>query len=298
MKKFLLLACSLTTLALSYPAHAQRFELQGIYQRIGRLESDMGLVQQQAAIMGGGVAANATASNTGQLSAEMMRLDEEMRALRGELERLSYQNEQTLKQVQKIQEDLEYRIQELETRSAATPAIASPEAMVTEPQENTAPAIARRENLTEELTAVVRGQDTASETPETTTPMSARDLYNNAFKQLNQTNYAGAEKAFQEFTQKHPGDPLIGNAWYWLGEAHYVQRDYVKAADSFRQGYTKLPDGPKAGDNLLKLGMSLAALNQSKEACVVMSQVDKKFSASSESIKIKSRQEISRLGCK
>lgn len=294
MKKSLLIACSLATLALAAPANAQRFELQGIYQRLGRLESDMGLVQQQAA-MGGGASANAVSTNTGQLSAEVMRIDEEMRALRGELERLSYQNEQTLKQVQKIQEDLEYRMQELEARGAA-----APEAMITEPQvDSSAPAAARRENLADELTAVVRSQEAggATETPDTK-EMSARDLYNSAFKQLNQTNYAGAEKAFKEFTQKHPSDPLIGNAWYWLGEAHYVQRDYVKAADSFRQGYTKLPDGPKAGDNLLKLGMSLAALKQSKEACVVMKQVDKKFSASSEAIKIKARQEISRLGCK
>jgi tol-pal system protein YbgF len=165
---------------------------------------------------------------------------------------------------------------------------------------SSAPAMAGREDLTEELTAVVRGQEAgnlaSAEVDDAN--LSARDLYNAAFKQLNQTNYEQAEKLFSQFTQRFPKDALIGNAWYWLGESHYVQRDYVKAADSFRNGYTKLPAGPKAGDNLLKLGMTLAAMKKTPEACVVLKQVEKKFAANSEAIKAKTRQEISRLGCK
>ena len=78
-------------------------------------------------------------------------------------------------------------------------------------------------------------------------------------------------------SKKHPKDPLVGNAYYWQGETYYIRRDYVNAADSFRQGFEALPTGPKAPDNLLKLAMSLNALNRDKEACVVLGQVISKY---------------------
>jgi tol-pal system protein YbgF len=163
---------------------------------------------------------------------------------------------------------------------------------------NEAAPVAKTADLSEELSSVARSPEGSLSIPKAGAPLSARDLYNQGFKQLNQTDYKGAEASFLQFTKTYSGDPLVGNAWYWLGEAYYVQRDYVKSANSFRQGYTKLPDGPKAGDNLLKLAMSLSALQKTPEACVVLKQVDKKFSANSEALKNKAREELSRLSCK
>ena len=97
--------------------------------------------------------------------------------------------------------------------------------------------------------------------------------------------------------KQYPKDPLAGNAFYWLGETFYVRRDYVKAADSFRQGFEALPSGPKAPDNLLKLSMSLNALKRDKEACVVLKQLVSKFGKTSAATKDKAQAEISRIGC-
>ena len=58
-------------------------------------------------------------------------------------------------------------------------------------------------------------------------------------------------------SQRYPNDPLAGNAQYWLGETYYVRKDYKNAAAAFAEGYQKYPKGPKAADDLLKLGMSL-----------------------------------------
>ena len=61
-----------------------------------------------------------------------------------------------------------------------------------------------------------------------------------------------------------------------------------------------MPQGPKAGDNLLKLAMSLDALNRDKEACVVLKQIIVKFKQSSTSplLSAKADQESKRIGCK
>ena len=55
---------------------------------------------------------------------------------------------------------------------------------------------------------------------------------------------------------------LAGNAQYWLGETHYVRRDYKAAATAFLNGYTTFENSPKAPDSLLKLGMTLVVMGE------------------------------------
>lgn len=92
-----------------------------------------------------------------------------------------------------------------------------------------------------------------------------------------QSDYADAEGAFREFVSAHGQDPLAGNAQYWLGETHYVRQQYEPAAAAFLQGYQTYPKGAKASDSLLKLGMSLAALKKTAEACAALGQLGKEF---------------------
>lgn len=297
MKQNLIIPAVLT-LFFAGTAQAQHFETQQLYQRMGKLENDFNLLQRQVA-RGEAVPNGGVSENVGQIGAEIARIDEEIRNLRGQIEQLSFETEQTQKQITKMQEDNDYRFRALEDKAAGVAAMTPNPAMSsTETQE--ADAVAEESGqLQDELENVARSQPEGKlGLPSKDTPMSARDLYNHAFKLLNQTDYAGAEKAFLQFTNNFADDPLIGNAWYWLGEAYYVQRDYAKAADSFRQGFQKLPDGPKAGDNLLKLAMTLAAMERGQEACVVLNQVRQKFASNSEVLRNKTQLESNKLGCK
>ncbi len=96
---------------------------------------------------------------------------------------------------------------------------------------------------------------------------TVREQYDFSFDLLKTRNYAAAALAFQLFLENNPKDALSGNALYWLGETRYVQKNYKEAARVFLDGYKRFPKGAKAPDNLLKLGMSLAALGQSDSAC-------------------------------
>jgi tol-pal system protein YbgF len=124
-----------------------------------------------------------------------------------------------------------------------------------------------------------------------------RILYNKAFQRLNQAQYVEAGKVFESFIKQFPKDPLIGNAYYWLGETYYVRGRYVEAADWFRQGFEILPDGPKANDNLLKLGISLHAQKKKSEACVILKELQKRTEKAGVGIKQKTLKEINRIGC-
>uniref|UniRef100_UPI001CD43EF8 outer membrane protein assembly factor BamD n=1 Tax=Klebsiella pneumoniae TaxID=573 RepID=UPI001CD43EF8 len=66
---------------------------------------------------------------------------------------------------------------------------------------------------------------------------SADQLYDDAFKKLQEGDYAGAERGFKTFVQRNPQNKLAGNAQYWLGETYYARRDYQNAMTAFAEGY-------------------------------------------------------------
>ncbi len=101
--------------------------------------------------------------------------------------------------------------------------------------------------------------------------------YNYAVSLIKNKQYPEARASFQEFVTKYKDDKLAGNAYYWLGETYYVSSDFVTAADNFRQGFEVSPNGVKAPDNLYKLAKSLLRLEKKQEACVVLSQIQKRY---------------------
>lgn len=181
-------------------------------------------------------------------------------------------------------EELNRMVEEVATESSVPKEDAKPES--------------KSDAKTETVPAETSAGDGQLKPPASEAKDGPREQYNTAFKLLNQTKYDESAAQFSDFAQKYPKDPLIGNAYYWLGETHYIRRDYVKAADSFRQGFEAMPTGPKAADNLLKLSMSLSAMQKNPEACVVLDQILVKFNKTSSAVTQKAQQERTRIACK
>lgn len=217
-------------------------------------------------------------------------LEERVRALQGKIDEVEFENRRLREKLDLFQQDAELRFSDLEGGGmGADGAVTAPtpaeekmaEKKTTQPDKPV-------ETQTLRLPAGDSSGDFAS----------SREHYNHAFRLLNQTQYDEAGKSFERFIASYPGDPLIGNAYYWAGETYYVRQNYVQSADYFRRGYEALPEGPKAGDNLLKLAMSLANIDRKSEACVVLKQVSSKFGGDSTTLRSKSESERNRLGCK
>ncbi len=277
------------------PAYAQLTENQATMLRMERLERDLQLLQRQMA-RGETPTTTLTPLNDNEiaesggpaaLGVRLSQMEEEMRALRGKVEEVEFKNRQLAENFEKFQRDTEFRFNE--GKAAASPAATD------------APATAADTSKTERKPLTGNLAESKPETPpaeaKTTEFATPREHYQHAFRLLQQTNYDEASKTFADFIKRHPKDPLIGNAYYWQGETYYIRRDYVQAADHFRQGFEVMPNGQKAGDNLLKLAMSLSALQRDKEACVVLGQVVSRFKKKSPAITEKAEQERQRVGC-
>jgi len=130
--------------------------------------------------------------------------------------------------------------------------------------------------------------------PPTATPQDEYDL---AYGYVLHKDYALAEQAFRDFLRKYPDGKLVPDAQYWLGESMFQRQRYRDAAESFLAVSTKYESSGKAPESLLRLGQSLAALNQKEAACATLAEVGRKFPRASTTVKKNDTQEQKRAHC-
>lgn len=104
-----------------------------------------------------------------------------------------------------------------------------------------------------------------------------RANYQAAFDLLKDGKYPEATTAFRQFIATFPNSELSDNAWYWLGESHYVTRQYGEALKSFRTVIDKYPASRKLPDALLKIGYCNYELKNWAEARAALNQVVQQY---------------------
>jgi tol-pal system protein YbgF len=104
-----------------------------------------------------------------------------------------------------------------------------------------------------------------------------RANYQAAFDLLKDGKYPEATAAFKQFLTTFPDSVLADNAWYWLGESHYVTKLYGDALKSFRTVVEKFPASRKMPDALLKIGYCNYELKNWAEARASLNQVVQQY---------------------
>ncbi len=111
----------------------------------------------------------------------------------------------------------------------------------------------------------------------TTAPGSPEAQYQAAFNLLKDGRYEEAEGALRDFATKYPQHELASNAVYWLGEAHYVQRDYPAALAAFESVIRDYAGTRKSPDALLKAGYCQHELKRFGNARALLTRVVEEY---------------------
>jgi tol-pal system protein YbgF len=220
----------------------------------------------------------AAAQGPGYTEDRLNQLQQSITLLTGQIEQLQYKNQQLQQQLEKMQADYEYRLDQLEKGRGG----GGPRASAPPPGPPSAPP------------AQHAG---AAPPPGPANTADGDQLYHDAFKMLQDGDYAGAEKGFKTFVQRNPQHVLAGNAQYWLGETFYARRDYQNAMAAFAEGYKVYKTSPKGPDNLLKLGVTLAVLNRKSDACAVFARFNQDYPRATDLQKRRIDQERQKNGC-
>jgi tol-pal system protein YbgF len=104
-----------------------------------------------------------------------------------------------------------------------------------------------------------------------------RANYQAAFDLLKDGKYPEAISGFSQFLTTFPNSALADNAQYWLGEAHYVTRQFAEALRHFQTVVEKHPDSRKIPDALLKIGYCNYELKNYPAARSALGQMVSRF---------------------
>ncbi|ATN35397.1 tol-pal system protein YbgF [Rhizobium sp. ACO-34A] len=273
-------------------------------------------------------------AQSGDPSIRVQQLEEEIRTLNGRIEEMSYQLLQMQEQMRKTQEDNEYRFQDLEKGGAKkSGALDKPVNTGASQQDSVAqiitqepaaggnsaassPSLGQPEQTLGSIdldssgmpqTATIN-QDAVNKSsalPGVTAPSSTQsaaggsegDVYQVAYAHVLSGDYGMAENEFRDFITRYPKSNKIADANFWLGEALYSQGNFNEAAKTFLNAHQAYSTSPKAPEMLLKLGMSLAALDNTDTACATLREVSKRYPKASRAVVSKVASEQKRLGC-
>lgn len=182
-------------------------------------------------------------------------LQDQVKQLQGEVEVLEHDEDLDKKQQRDLYQDLDKRLQKLETSLAATQAAPAAATVVEAPPATTAAA----------------------------TPGGGVDdaVYQKDFNLLKQGRFAEAIKGFKSFQKQYPDSALQSNAVFWTGEAYYQTGDFQTALATFKKVVKEYPKSNKVADASLKVGYCQYELQQWSAAKQTLNGVVKDFPSSS-----------------
>ena len=237
-------------------------------------------------------------------------LEEQLRALNGRVEELGFQLLQMQEQMRQMQEDNEFRFQELEKtgsqRGDAGPSAIQPgvEQSTTASTDQTGqgtgtPPVDLGTIQFNDNGDLIGGiiQPTEPGGAETASLTAPEDIYQAGYNHMLAGDYALAEQVFQQYVGSFPDGERAPDAMFWLGEAQYSQANYQASAQTFLEAHKQYPAADKGADTLLKLGMSLAKLDNRDTACATLREVLIRYPGASAAVRAKVSEEQIQASC-
>lgn len=201
------------------------------------------------------------------------RMEREVRQLRGDLEVEAHDVKELKQRQRELYLDVDRRLRALEVGGTRSGAGGSP---APAPAPNQGPA-ASPSVMPSQGQAQTPPSQSSAPAPAAMPSPQERSAYEQAFNLLKDGRYPQAIRAFDSFLKAYPRSQYAGNAQYWLGEAHYVSRNFKQAAVAFGKVVSNYSDSPKVPDAMLKLGYTEYELDQWQQARATLQNVTKRY---------------------
>jgi tol-pal system protein YbgF len=212
----------------------------------------------------------------------------EMARLRGQIELLQNEVENSQKRQRDLYVDLDGRMRKLEAaqaevarQAAATPPsgsgqIAAQPGVIADPGRSVPPAVAGQATPPLQVVPVAD-------------PAQEQRAYDQGLEHFRAGRFGEAVTAFQIFTRNYPRSPLASSAQYWIGNSLYATRDFRGSIAAQRQLISQYPESNKAPDALLNIASSQSELGDLQGARSTLQEVNTKYPTSEAAAKARQR---------
>lgn len=211
--------------------------IDALAQKVRRLARNQGVELSK----GSGAAAG-SGNVLYNLYQDVQSLQRTVRSLRGEIQEIKHKLQQRKKRQQDLYLNLSKRLKAIERKLGLRPGTGSG--------------------------AGGRGAAAAS---------GAKAAYDAAFDLLKKGKYDKASARFAQFVQTYPQSQYTDNAWYWLGNARYINRRYDAALKALHRLLSEFPDSRKAPRALYKIGVIKDELGKFDQARKILNRVIDKY---------------------
>ncbi len=205
----------------------------------------------------------------GALTNRLNAMEDELQRITSQLEQVQFEQRRQADSAKLKFEDLEYRIIELE---GGDPSILFQN---DEPQQegSLAPSVAPGSGSSTPSSGGTLGTLTST----ATVSGAEKAQFDTAVSAINGGRAVEGRGIMEGFLSSYPGSALAGDAHYWLGESYFATGEYQAAASRYLDGATLYPNGPRAPESLLKLGMTLNLLGRTDVACQTLREVAARY---------------------
>jgi tol-pal system protein YbgF len=258
---------ALALLALALPARAALFDDDEARKRIEATNQRLNQIQQQ--LDGRITALEQQLKSQGlvELFNQVEQLKSDVARLRGQIEVLTYEQEQQQKRQKDLYVDLDTRLRKIEggpgggTGSATEAAPPPPVAAAAPPPP---------------VTGALPSAD-------------EQKVYDAALDKFKAGSYGSAIAGFQTFLKTYPKSPLAPSAQYWIGNAQYAQKDFRGSIATQRQLVSAYPDSSKVPDAMLNIATAQLDLGDGAASRRTLEDLLAKYPKSEAAAKAKQR---------
>ena len=211
-------------------------------------------------------------------------ISEDINLLRGEIEVQGNDIGEIKKRQRELYKDIDRRLRDMESRTVGQAPVAAGSAPTVSTQSQSTGTTSGTASQTPSLapstgtSAAAAAAAAASTGAAVSAPQPGeKEAYQAAFDTLKEGRYKEAKVEFKGFLDKYPTSSFAGNAQYWLGEAHYVTRNFEKGIVEFEKVLNSFPGSNKVPDAMLKLGYTYYELKQYPQAKTVLQDLRTRF---------------------
>jgi tol-pal system protein YbgF len=263
----------LALFAAANAAHAALFDDEEARRRIDATNQRLSSLQRQVEDRLALLEQQAKSGAVADLATQIQLLQGDIAKLRGQIEVVTYELEQSQKRQRDLYVDLDTRLRKLETAAAAPPPPAQPDA-------NAAAGVPPGAPAAPPASGPGPAPNVATAAPP---PRNANDgvaeqrAYDAALDFFKRGDYQGAINGFGSFVKTYPRSPLVASAQYWIGNAQYAKRDYRASIATQRQLLKDFPDNSKAPDAMLNIASAQADMGDNTAARRTLEELVAKY---------------------